>query len=252
MPGLGSDEVAGIGLSPDGTRLALALRSLTVGRTRPGRNGPGSPGEPGGHGPGIQVYTLATGASRGWVWPGASWVGNVKPVGQPLSWTADGRMLAFQKWTGNDAQVRLLDTAAPGTDLRSARLIAKFSGTGPMALGGTNTLITPDGATMVAATARNQQRPARSDLQISEFSARTGAVTRTLARWRLSRHAATWQDVLWTSPSGRTLIVISPPGTGPGTGSLDRPVGPVAGILTSGGHFTPLPGLSIRSSDIAW
>ena len=64
LPLLDSTEVAGIGLSPDGTRLALALRFLTVGRTKPGANGPGSPGEPGGHGPGIQVYTLATGASR--------------------------------------------------------------------------------------------------------------------------------------------------------------------------------------------
>ena len=120
-----------------------------------------------------------------------------------------------------------------------------------MALSGTNALITPDGATMVAATARRQQRPARSDLQFSEFSARTGAVARALARWRLSRHAVTWQDVLWTRSSGRTLIVIPRPAPG-----LARAHSTVPwsghGILTSGGQFTPLPGLSIRSSDIAW
>ena len=252
LPLLESTEVAGIGLSPDGTRLALALRSLTVGRSRPGSNGPGSPGEPGGHGPGIQVWTLATGASRGWVWPGASWVGNVKPLGQPLSWTADGRMLAFQGWHGNDAQVRLLDTAAPGTDLRSGRLIARFSDSGPLALGGTNSLITPDGNALVAATARYQQHPVRSELQISEFRTSTGTMFRSLARWRLSSHGVSWQDVLWTNSSGSTLIVVTPPGTGRGTGSLNRAVGPLTGILTSGGQFTPLPGLSIRSSDIAW
>jgi hypothetical protein len=245
LPAPQSTQLGGIGLSPDGTRLALDLDVVTT---------PGGSGQPALRGPGIQVVTLATGSLREWAWPGAGWVGNTKPLGQPLSWTADGRTLAFQEWKGNNAQIRLLDTTAPSSDLRSSRLVRKFpDGYGVTTLGlVSNSLITPDGTTLVTANARYQRHPVRSGLQISEFDARTGAVTHALARWRLSSRGQSWQDVLWTSSSGRTLIVTTPPGTGPGTASLDRPLGPVTGILTRDGQFTPLPGLSTRSTNIAW
>ncbi|MGH3287544.1 MAG: hypothetical protein ACRDPD_23105 [Streptosporangiaceae bacterium] len=242
--GLPSEDLEGIGLSPDGTRLALSLFS---GITTPGGSRSRAP-----HGPGIQVVTLATGAVRQWAWPGAGWVGNFKPEGEPLSWTADGRLVAFQEWNGNDAQIRLLDTTARGADLRSSRLVVKFGdGYGTTILGGFNSLITPDGGTVVAATERQEQHPFRTQLQVSEFSARTGRVTHALARWRLGSRGTSSQDVLWTSSSGHTLIVITPPGTGPDPGTLSRPVDPVAGVLTTDGQFTALPGL-VASSGVAW
>jgi hypothetical protein len=244
LPGLDSTEVTGIGLSPDGTRLALALRFLTVGRTRPGRNGPGSAGEPGGHGPGIQVYTLATGASRGWVWPGptpssGTWVGNDKPGGQPLSWTADGRILAFQFWTesGGVTQVRLLDTTAPGDSLRAARAAVSFVGHGQVKTGPIgNSIITPDGTKIVTVAART--RGGRSG--VMEFSVRTGQPvipppagnTTSLGPW----------NVLWADSSGRTLIAEAQSG----------PSGaPLTGILRRG-RFTPLPGAALQSGNVAW
>ena len=63
------------------------------------------------------MITLATGAKREWLWPRGGWVGNFKPDGQVLSWTADGRKLAFQQWGGkfdDTAHVRVLDTTAAG------------------------------------------------------------------------------------------------------------------------------------------
>ena len=100
-------QLGGIALSPDGSKLAIDLLAgsgpANAQRTRKS-----------------WVINLATGSSEQWVWPGTGWVGNFKPMGEPLSWTADGRMLAFQKWTGSNVAVRLLDTTAPGADLRSA------------------------------------------------------------------------------------------------------------------------------------
>jgi hypothetical protein len=243
LAGPPSAELAGIGLSPDGTRLALALHTVTAS---------GGSGQPALRGPGIRVMTLATGALRQWAWPGASWIGNFKPFGEPLSWTADGRLLAFQEWHGNDTQIRLLDTAAPGSDLRSSRLVATFTdGYRITVLNGGNSLVTPDGSAVVVATVRYEQHPVRTKLQISEFSTRTGTVTHALARWILGRRGATWQDVLWASPSGRTLIVVTPPGKGPAEHRLNRMAGPVAGIVTTGGQFIPLPGLR-NIGNVAW
>ena len=63
LAGPQASQLAGIALSPDGTRLAVALHSAR-----------------------IAVFTLATGSARYWVWPGAgpssgTWVGNDKPDG---------------------------------------------------------------------------------------------------------------------------------------------------------------------------
>jgi hypothetical protein len=74
-----SEQLAGVALPPDGTKLALDLRRS------------------------IEMITLATGARREWTWPRGGWVGNFKPNGQVLSWTADGRKLAFQQWAASSA-----------------------------------------------------------------------------------------------------------------------------------------------------
>ena len=112
----------------------------------------------------IRIVTLATGSSRRWVWPGTTpsagtWVGNAKPGGQPLSWTADGQILAFQFWTqsGGITQVRLLDTTAPGGSLRATRPAVSFVGhgqakTGPIG----NSIITPDGTKIVTVASRTR------------------------------------------------------------------------------------------------
>lgn len=258
--------ISGIALSPDGTKLAVAMH--------------------GSHDvdPKIKVFTLATGRARQWVWPGSGWIGNNKPWGQPLSWAADNRTLAFQlhPFSNGAAQVRLLDTAAPGSSLRQATLALRIQGTDTSQAVG-NLLLTPDGTRIVAATMTQRvtgQRPTSSspatpspqptastspataaqsvttNLAITEFSARTQRAVRVLHRSRgtvtspssRSRGPAPVppEMVLWTDATGRTLIVAGPPGAHI-TGKV------VIGVLR-GNSFTPFPAAiqKFSSTDTVW
>jgi hypothetical protein len=225
LPGAGqvnrSQQLAGVALSPDGTRLALDLRRS------------------------IQVITLASGAKRVWRWPGGGWVGNFKPYGQVLSWTADGRNLAFQQWGGkfdSTAHVRVLDTAAPGASLQAAKLVVAFPNkAGALTLGSENTLITPDGSKIVVGTMTQAPKsPYATALEITEFSVRTGKIVRSLDRFRFGSPGP-YQDVLWSNASGTTLIVSDPRGKAEAT---------VPGVL-SGNRFTALPRVP-QTNAIAW
>jgi hypothetical protein len=230
-------QLAGIALSPDGSELAVALHG----------SGPSE------RDPEILGINLATGSQREWVWPGTGWVGNFKPIGEPLSWTADGRMLAFQKWTGNNVQVRLLDTTAPGSSLRSARLIVRFlDRDGVFTLSPVNSIITPDGTRLVVPLMETTLRPATLELRITEFSTSTGKAARVLDPWRFKGLGPTsWLDVLWTNSSGSTLIVEAPPGTDPAGHWITRAIEPVPGVLI-GGQFTPLPKAPHNLLNVAW
>ena len=102
--------VAGMALSPDSSKLAVALDTGT----------PGAPGllE-------IRVYTLATGAFRTWSAHGLAdsqapegFTGSGVDASESISWAADSRTLAFDVMNQNFTRgVRLLDTAASGGDL---------------------------------------------------------------------------------------------------------------------------------------
>jgi hypothetical protein len=218
-------QVMGMALSPDGSKLAVTVAS------------PKSPqiAEQ------IQVFTLATGAEHDWAWTGPGWIGQQDTYSQPLSWAADNRTLAFQQWTGPHLSIRLLDTAISGSSLGSARRVV------PSVLSSnlddSNSLLTPDGSTIIYSQ-KSVSLPSREKLEFDEFSARTGKLLRTLDPWwfdiGLGRGGVPYQQVLWTSASGRTLIVISPPGTSP-AGHWVRPVRPVIGVL-AGNHFTAIPG----------
>ena len=200
-------QLAGMTVSPDGTRLALDLRRS------------------------IQVVTLATGVIRSWAWPGGGWIGNFKPFGQIFSWTADGTRLEFQQWgTGSPRPIyiRLLDTTAAGTSLASSKIVATFPDAGAL---GTNTLLTPDGTRVVTATPQG----------ITQFSARTGnpilSEDQFQFDWQQLGWATgpPWQEVLWAGPGGTALVVWDPRGKpgryGPGN---------ILGVLT-GNTFTPIP-----------
>jgi hypothetical protein len=218
-----SAQLAGMTVSPDGTRLALDLRRSIQS---------------------IQVVTLATGAIRSWAWPGGGWIGNFKPFGQVFSWTADGTTLEFQQWGGGRPRpiyIRLLDTTAPGTSLASSKIVLTFPDAGAL---GTNTLLTPDGTTIITATPQG----------ITEFSARTGQPILSEDQfqfdWQQLGWAAgpPWQEVLWAGPGGQALVVWDPRGK-PG------PYGPgnVLGVLT-GNTFTPIPHGTYQGTflQIAW
>jgi hypothetical protein len=215
-------SLSGIGVSPDGTKLALTVH----------------PAE-------IEVITLATGSARRWVWPGSAhstrvWVGNDKPDGQSLSWTADGRTLAFRMNTQSDdiSYVRLLDTTSPGNSLRAARPSVTFLSlghykTGPIG----NVLITPDGTRIVTVT---QRSPAVWG-QVKEFSARTGQAAASPGRG-LAAVGLSSSDVLWTNFSGTAVIV---------EGAAVNPPRAVTAVVR-GGRFTPLPGFPADISNVAW
>jgi hypothetical protein len=183
-PGEGLTGLAGIALSPDGSRLAIA-----VDRPAP------LPPE-------ITVASVATGSERTWVWPGKGWIGDFMQSFQPLSWAADGRTLAFQQGYGNTtAGVRLLDTRSPGGNLLSSSKPAAHwqfdeDNAGSIA-------ITPDGSRIIAPVTTFLRHPLRADLQIREFSAATGKVPRVAGHWRYIGGAG-GEDILWAnSPAAR-------------------------------------------------
>jgi hypothetical protein len=262
-------QLAGMTVSPDGTRLALDL------------------------GQSIQVVTLATGAIRSWAWPGGGWIGNNKPIGQIFSWTADGTTVAFQQRNGSGgalslsflaavagtlaavvltgmlvrrcARVRRADllawtiVAAAITIALAAHALGAYRGLAPGATNirlldttapgtslasstivltfpdggafGMNTLLTPDGTKIITATPQG----------ITEFSARTGTPILSEDQFQFDWQklgwatGPPWQETLWAGPAGQALLVWDPRGKpgryGPGN---------ILGVLT-GNTFTPIP-----------
>jgi hypothetical protein len=98
-------QIYGMALTADGTKLAIAWQNPPVGQERSR----------------IEVFSLATGATRTW----SSTAGGALDV----SWDGD-RMLAFD-WQDANGQghggVRLLDTSAPGTNVLASRLLIPYA-----------------------------------------------------------------------------------------------------------------------------
>jgi hypothetical protein len=247
--------IGGIALSPDGSRLAVAFRGVTP------------PSVPVAQQPKIEVFTLATGSVRTWVWTGSGTItNNSGGNGEVLSWTADGRTLAFQQWVGNSIDLRLLDTSGPGGSLLSAsRLAVQWAhdaetwhfvhGKVSNVIFGYSAILTPDGTRIVAATASETKHPLSSELAFTEFSARTGKVVDQLGRWRLpGLYPGQVQDVLWSDPSGSTLIVVAHK---PGKPTRDprslngAGYGIEFGVLR-GNQFTPIPGAPPANGPGTW
>ncbi len=242
VPALPADaDLSGLALTPDGRKLAMASRA---GGPRPGLE--------------IQVDTLATGARRVWIWPGAQLVEeSLGGTGSALSWAADDRTLAFQRWVGGRFKVRLLDTTAPGSSLAASRLALSLNWTGTensrrfrhgRAVNNTDTfgaLLTPDGSKIVVATVTQSFHPLTSEFAFTEFSARTGKVVAVLGRWRfLRRWPEQEQAVLWTNADGSTLLVLAHrPGVtvSPASPSSGATFPVEFGVL-HGNRYTPLPG----------
>jgi len=241
--------LSGFALSHDGSKLAVALR-----------------GGDGGPGPEIQVFSLSTGAERVWTWPGGGPItNNAGDQGQVLSWTADGRTLAFQQWVGNrDINVRLLDVTTPGGSLRSAsRLAVQWKddaeslhfvhGKASNVIEGFSAIITGDGTKIVAATVSETKHPLESELAFTEFSTSTGQVVKVLGRWPLPGYVGGGQDVLWANSSGSTLIVLAhvpgPAVKDPDSTNLARYR--IEFGVQRGDQFTPLPGAP-RPGPYAW
>ena len=148
VPLLGG-PINGFALSPDGTKLAVST-TRAAGAAAGGSR--------------IQVFTLATGAGRSWVLGKAGWVGQDKPSAESLAWAGDDRTLLFKQYLGeggSTAQIRLLDTAAPGGFLAAASTLVPFPGrlisgrvSDPVQAYG-NMLLTADGHKIITAVTRD-------------------------------------------------------------------------------------------------
>ncbi|HEY6278508.1 MAG TPA: hypothetical protein VIX86_19515, partial [Streptosporangiaceae bacterium] len=235
-----SATISDIALTPDAAQFAVAWRG----------------GRGGGPGPRIQVFALATGAERVWTWPGGGPVtNNAGGIGHVLSWTADGRELAFQQWVGNSIDIRLLDTTTPGGSLRAdSRLAVQWRddaesfhyvhGRASNVILGPSAIITGDGTKIAAATASETLHPLSSEVAFTEFSTATGQPVTALGEWQLpGMYPGQGEDVLWSSPDGRTLIVVAHTPGRPGIlprGTNVANYGLELGVQTAAG-FTPLP-----------
>jgi hypothetical protein len=217
-------ELIDLALSPDGKSLAAAYGSqLRTAKT------------------GLHVYNLATGSDRTWnqtlsrhstghytyvrEFGIGGGFGGVN-VGS-LSWAADGRTLAMM----GDG-VRLLDTRLPGSSLRADSRLVVPTPRSAIQDGGPywrNATITPDGRSIIADLELVKTAPDGATVSVRQklvrFSVATGRVTSVINDMGI--HAA-YEQVLWTSPDGQSLIV---------TGVRS---GPTADLITSG-HDTPLP-----------
>jgi hypothetical protein len=193
----------------------------------------------------LTVASTTTGAQHRWSTPPQDAADSMNSV----SWLADGQTLAFS-WgpavNSLKGSFRLLDTAAPGTDLLAGRSVlplsnaaGKFadftiSGNGRVLIG---TVQYPDGPFGVV----NGQRTTLGD--VIKFSARTGRASYLYrAPQEQAPNEATFcQDPLWVSPSGRRALV---------TCARNSPAGhlSVSALLLGPHGATRLPRLEPRAS----
>jgi hypothetical protein len=238
VPVPGGYDLDGVAVSPDGSKLAVASADHGSDFAR---------------NPAIRLYRLGTGQLlRSWTWDGRADITGRGAGASPLSWTADGTTIAFPLQVGkrDSGQVRLLDTAAPGSSLRSTRLVLNFGPTPSLqmdpGLDGPDSMITPDGSRVVASTATVSGRPARTWMTVSEFSAATGARATAFNAVTLIGNSVMYRAVLWSSPDGSKLIAAGVPDGGLAPG---RPL-PI-GVVTARG-FTRLPGNLAGITQIAF
>ena len=203
--------LAGIALSPSGSRLALASE--------------GKP--PWAHGSVVQVVNLADGRSRTWTWPDAGSEWDWESDLANLAWMNE-RALAFQLPVGTRPprsaelgpgavlQTRVLDTAAPGTSLAASR---RVPGRASLGGGDANMTVAP-GAGLIM----EFDRARRARRGIDEVSMTTGKTVRTLGSGKAI-------EAFWSSATGTTLIVLEQNAAG------RRELG----IVTARGTFTALP-----------
>jgi hypothetical protein len=225
-------HVEGIALSPDGSRVAIAL---------------GSVHKDGSHyvlSSEISVYSLADGSVRTWTAAvgliGMFFAGPIDP--SAMSWSLGG-LLAFNGAISSSMagdHIWLLNTAtAGGSLLADSHYVVDLTGHGVWNPSGEG-IVTLDGTKVVAPVYRNDARHQETITingrkerlpeplsQVDEFSATTG---RTMSQ--LHPVEPYFQSVFWANSSGSVLVI-----SVQHQGSQQA----VLGVL-AGNRFSPLPG----------
>jgi len=238
--------VTGLALSPDGSKLAIAMG------TRPDfKLGLMD----------ISIYTLATGAVRTWTTTGSGdsedaggFTGSGTDGSESISWTADSKTLAID-WRNRDyTGVRLLDTTSAGanliTDSRLAVIEMSFVSRKPVSITGpdevspcvTDAIISGDGSSVVCGyttTVQHSQTSFSTTSGFIRYSTATGKQTGILGLTKFSNQAGGDISLFWVNSTGTVLI-----------GEPLTPKGPQAGVI-SGDTFTPLPGVGDLNG-VAW
>jgi Tol biopolymer transport system component len=208
-------RVNALAVSPDGTRLAVALEP------------------PGAERPRLQLYSMTSGVLlREWgvntSHPGAA------PVIGFMSWSPDGRTLEYSyPLRGNGTA--LLDVTRPGTNLLGNSTIVQFPKWADLTY---NLTLTGGGRLIASAAYVIGAHGSPSARLVAEFSATTGKAVHVFHRQSFhgDRQAMSPSTVWWASPSGQVLIA-SPTYAG-------------VGVFT-GHRYIPLP-WSRRITEAAW
>ena len=209
-----NNEVCDTALSPDGTLLAADIGSACVQGAR------------------LHVFDLATGNVRVWN-AGTNEFGFGGTNPDALSWTADGKHLAFVGSSVRPARsgVRLLDVTAPGSDLAAnSKPVCEWPplGSGTFFPVWRGVKVTPDGRTVVILEElASGTAPARARDRLLTCSTATGQVT-TVLNDRNTLGGYWYEQVMYTNATGSVLVV-----TGVRKGNT-------AGILR-GDAYTPIP-----------
>jgi hypothetical protein len=235
--------VSGLALSPDGSRLAVGVDSGGWPQSRLME---------------IMTYTLATGAFRSWTTSGLTgadapfgFTGSGVDGAQSISWTADSRTLAFGVENATFVGVRLLDTAASGTNLiadsRLAVTLRNFRELGARLRNAappyyfvsciTDAMISADGSAIVCGYSTTIAKT--TTMGFAQYSTATGKLDDVVGLVHFRGEAPLSISLYWVNSTGTIAI-----------GTSETAAGGRVGVM-NGDAFTPLPGVTGFEA-IAW
>ena len=235
--------VSGLALSPGGSKLAVDMDSDSWPQARLME---------------IMTYTLATGATRSWTTSGLTnpdapfgFTGSGVDGAQSISWAADSRTLAFGVQNKSYVGVRLLDTAAGGTDLMADSRLAvdqgNFKDLGRRLRNAsppyyfvsciTDAMISMDGSAIVCGYSTTVGNT--TTMGLAQYSTATGKMNHVTGLVHFDGKAPTGISLYWVNSTGKIAIGTSE------TAGRGR-----VGVI-NGDTFTPLPGVKGFAA-IAW